>query len=49
MAKGKRVIVGATAESCEFCKGIVYKLQVSKGEYMYQCKDCGNTYKKGSY
>ena len=49
MAKGKRKILSATANGCEFCEGIVYKLEVCKGVYIYQCKDCGNTYKKGSF
>ena len=43
------VIVGATADDCEFCKGIVYKLMLNKSEIIYQCKDCGNTFKKQNY
>lgn len=49
MAKNKRKIIGATANDCEFCKGIIYKLEIGPTKILYQCKDCGNTYKKGSY
>ena len=40
MAKAK--ILGAYAEQCEHCGGIVYKLLTSLG-IIYQCK-CGATY-----
>ena len=41
MAKVK--ILGAYAEKCEHCNGIVYKLLTSSLGIIYQCK-CGATY-----
>ena len=40
MVKAK--ILGAYAEKCDLCNGIVYKLLTSLG-IVYQCK-CGATY-----
>ena len=42
-------IIGATADDCEFCKGIIYKIKLNKCKIFYQCKDCGNTYEKGKF
>lgn len=47
--KNKAKILSAKANGCEFCDGVVYKLQIDKAKTMYQCKKCGNTYSKGAY
>ena len=36
-------ILGAYADRCEHCGGIVYKLMTSFG-VVYQCKTCRTTY-----
>ena len=48
MAK-KVKILGAIANECEFCEGIIYKIELNKCKVLYQCKRCGNTYEKGRY
>lgn len=43
----KAKILGAYANKCEMCNGVMYKLKTKMG-IVYQCK-CGNTYRKDRY
>ena len=49
MKKRKVKILKAISNNCEFCEGIIYKIEIDKYKALYQCKCCGNTYEKGSY